>query len=135
MRLKATWSLLLLLLMSVQAFAATCDVRCGTMAMMESASHMSGMANCRGMTSQRFSGQHAEIALTSSQPCASHICKDDWTFLQNPVEQELGISSLPLTLLDSITMLLEIAHPLQFKVNRSPHSTPSFDPLISSLRI
>lgn len=103
--------------------------------MMEFASHMSGMANCRGMASQRISDQQVEITLTSSQPCASNICKDDWTFLQNPVEHELGISSLPLALLDSTTMLLEIAHPLQFRVNRSPHFIPSFDPLISSLRV
>ena len=102
--------------------------------MMESSSHMSGMANCRGMASQRVSDQQSGITLTSSQPCAGHICKDDWTFLQNPVEHDLVISSLPLALPGSTTMLLEITHPLQFKVNRSPHSISSFDPLISSLR-
>jgi len=133
---KATWSLLLLLLVSVQAFAATCDVRCMTMATMASAPHMSGMANCQGIASQRISAQQVGITLSSSRPCASHICKDDWTFLQNPVEHELGISSLPLALPDRAAMLFEIAHPLQFKVNRSPHSIPSsFDPLISSLRV
>lgn len=135
MRLKGTWSLLLLVLVSVQAFAATCDVRCGTMAMMESASHMSGMANCRGMASQRVADQQSGITLTLSQPCASHICKDDWTFLQNPVEHELGISSLSLALLGSTTTYLENTRLLPFKVNRSPHSLPSFNPLISSLRV
>jgi hypothetical protein len=135
MRLKATWSLLLLLLVSVQSFAATCEVRCGTMAMMVSASQMPGMANCRGMASQRVSDWQADVTVTSAQTCASHICKDDWTFLQSPVEHELAISLLPLTPSSSTTMPLEIAHPLQFKVNRSPHSIPSFDPLISSLRV
>lgn len=135
MRLKVTWSLLLLVLVSVQAFAATCDVRCGEMALTDSASHMSGMADCRGMESQGLSGQQTAATLMTSQSCHSDICKDDWTFLQTPVAQELGISSLPLTPLVNTVISLEIAHPLQFKIDRSPHSIPTFDPLISSLRV
>lgn len=135
MRLKVTWSLLLLMLVSVQVFAATCDVRCGAMALRDSASQMSGMADCQRMTSQRASDQQFVASLTSSQSCDSHICKDDWTFLQNSVVQELGISALPLIPLGNALISLEIAHPLQFKIDRSPHSIPTFDPLISSLRV
>jgi hypothetical protein len=135
MRLKVTWSLLLLMLVSVQAFAATCDVHCGAMALRDSASHMSGMSDCSGMASQALSGQQAVAPLMSSQSCASHICKDDWTFLQTPVAHELGISSLPLIPLGNTLISLEIAHPLQFKIDRSPHFIPAFDPLISSLRV
>ncbi len=135
MKLKATWSLLLLLLVSVQAFAATCDVRCGAMALRDSASHMSGMSDCNGMALQTLPGQQAVSTLASSPSCANHICKDDWTFLQNPVEHELGISTLSLALLGSTTIYLENSRLLPFKVNRSPDSILSFDPLISSLRV
>ncbi len=135
MRLKATWSLLLLVLVSVQAFAAICDVRCGAMAMMESASHMSGMSDCPGMASQTLPGQQTVATVAPSQLCDSHICKDDWTFLQNPDVYELSITSLPLALLGNTVIALEIAHSVQFKTDRSPHSIPAFDPLISSLRV
>src|SRR5487761_1045134 len=97
MRLKATWSLLLLLLVSVQAFAAACDVRCGTMAIMDASSHMSGMNHCHGMVSRSLAGSTAVTVLATSQPCASHICKSGWVFLQSPVAYELGASSLPVS--------------------------------------
>jgi hypothetical protein len=135
MRLKATWSLLLLVLVSVQAFAATCDVQCGAMAMMESASHMSGMSDCPGMASQTLPGQQTVAAVAPPQLCDSHICKDDWTFLQNPDVYELSITSLPLALPGNTVIALEIARPVQFKTDRSPHPIPAFDPLISSLRV
>lgn len=135
MRLKATWSLLLLVLVSVQAFAATCDVRCGAMAMMESASHTSGMSDCPRMASQTLPGQQAVATVAPPQLCDSHICKGDWTFLQNSDVHESSISSLPLALPGNTVIALEIAYPLQYKTDRSPHSIPAFDPLISSLRV
>jgi len=53
---KATWSLLLLLLVNIQAFASACDVRCGTMAYMNSAGQMVGTAHCQGMASRTLTG-------------------------------------------------------------------------------
>jgi hypothetical protein len=135
MRLKVAWSLLLLLLVSVQAFAAACDVRCGAIASADSASHMTGMAHCHGMASQPLPTQQSVVSLMSSQPCASHICKNDWTFLQNPVVHELGISPLSLAVLGHAVIPVKIARPLQFKPDRSTHSIPAYDPIISSLRV
>jgi hypothetical protein len=135
MRLKATWSLLLLLLVSVQAFAAVCDVRCGAIASADSASHMTGMAHCPGMASQSLPTQPSVVGLMTPQPCASHICQNDWTFLQNSVVHELGILPLSLAVLGHAAIPVEIASPLQFKPDRSTHSIAVYDPIISSLRI
>lgn len=135
MRLKATWSLLLLLLVSVQAFAAACDVRCGAMVGMNSANHMSSMAHCPGMASQSVSAHQAILAIAPSQPCASQICRNDWTLFQSPVLHGLGVSPLTMSASGHAVIPVQIANSLQFKVDRNTHTIPHFDPLISTLRV
>ncbi|MHB1935449.1 MAG: hypothetical protein ACYCOR_02555 [Acidobacteriaceae bacterium] len=135
MRPKATLPLLLLLLMTVQAFAAVCDARCAAMSISMSRNSMPGMANCHGMVSVAVAGRQAVAALTSSQLCASQICKSDWTFLRSPVVHELDISTLPATVSGSVAIPVQIACPLQCNTGRSTHSITAHDPLISKLRI
>jgi hypothetical protein len=131
---KTTWSMLLLLLVSVQAFASACDVRCGAMALMGSAGPMVGMAHCQGMASQPRADQEAVNTAPPSQPCASHICKNDWA-LQSRAVHEFGLSSLPVTALSAVTVSLPVATSLRWKADRSTHNIPAFDPIISSLRV
>jgi len=131
---KTTWSMLLLLLVSMQAFASACDIRCGTMALMDSAGPMVGMAHCQGMASRPLAGHEAVDTATPSQPCTSHICKNDWS-LQSRVVHELGLSSLPVTVLSVVTLSLPVATSLRWKTDRSTHNIPTFDPIILSLRV
>ena len=135
MKLKATWSLLLLLLVSVQAFAVACDVRCGAMAGTNSTSHMSGMAHCPGMASQSDSDCWAVIVMAPPQSCACQVCNHDWTFVQNLIGHELRASLVPMTLLGHAVMPTRTANSLRIKTDRSPHALPAFDLLISALRV
>ncbi|MBS1821291.1 MAG: hypothetical protein JST61_04865 [Acidobacteria bacterium] len=134
MRLKATCSLLLFLLVGVQGFASVCAVRCETMASMGSLSRMSGMANCQ-MASQSGSNDQEMAAYISSQSCAGHLCTNDWTFLQNQVDHELNVAALPMAFAGHPIVPIPIASRLQFDANRSTRSIPPFDPLISNLRV
>ena len=131
---KTTWSMLLLLLVSMQAFASACDVRCGVMALTGSAGEMVRMAHCQGMASRPLAGHEAVDTATPSQPCTSRICKNDWS-LQNRVVHELGLSSLPVTVPSAITGSLPVPTSLRWKTDRSTHSIPTFDPFTSSLRV
>ncbi len=131
---KTTWSMLLLLLVSMQAFASACDVRCGAMALMDSAGRMVGMARCQDMASQPRGDQEAVNTATPSQPCASHICGNDWA-LQNRAVYEFGLSPLPVRVLSAVTLSLPVATSLRWKTDRSTHNIATFDPIISSLRV
>jgi hypothetical protein len=81
---KATWSMLLLLLASVQLLAMTCGVRCAAMAMPDrfaaAQSAMPGMEHC-GMSSMRDSARHDVQAV---QRCSSGICGDDLAVVKSP---------------------------------------------------
>lgn len=134
-RLKATFSqLLLLLLVSVPMFASICAIRCETMTSTGSRNQMVGMTHYH-MPSQLDSGSQGASALTSSQPCTGHVCRNDWTFLQTSVVHEFGFTSLGIALANHAVPSLPIAAYLQFQANRSTHSIPPFDPIVSSLRI
>ena len=131
---KTTWSLLLLLLVSVQAFASACDVRCGAMALMDPAGPMVGMEHCQGMASQPRADYEAVDTATPSQPCAGHICQNDWLLLSR-ITYEFSLSSLPATVLSVATPFLPVVSSLRWKTDRSTHNIPTFDPIISSLRV
>ncbi len=131
---KTTWSMLLLLLVSMQAFASACNVRCGVMALMDSAGPMVGMAHCQGMASRPLPGHKAVDTAAPSKPYTSHICKNDWA-LQSRAVHEFGLSTLPVTVLSAATRPIPIAASLRWKTNRSTHSIQTFDSLISSLRV
>ena len=131
---KTTWSMLLLLLVSVQAFASACDVRCGAMALMDSAGPMASMTHCQGMASRPIAGHEAVDTATPFQACVSHICKNDLV-LQSRAVQEFGLSSLVVSVLSAATIPIPIAASVRWKSARSTHNIPTFDPLISSLRV
>lgn len=131
---KATLPFLLLLLLSVQAFASACDVRCATMTAMDPAGRMASMAHCQGMASPSFASHMAVHTITPAQPCASHICKYDLTF-QSRAVPGLGQSPLSVAVYRVDTMPTPIAISLRWKTDLSTYSIPIFDPLLSSLRV
>jgi hypothetical protein len=131
---KTTWSMLLLLLVSMQAFASACDIRCGAMALTGSAGQTVSMAHCQGMASRPLLGHEAVDTAAPSQPCNSRICKTDWA-LQSRAVYEFGLSILPVTVLSAAPRPIPIADSLRSKRARHTHNILTFDPLISSLRV
>lgn len=134
MRLKATCSLLLFLLVSVQGFASVCAIRCG-MESMDSLSQVSGIAHRSRMAFPASLGQEQVAASTLSQPCDGNLCDVDWMFLQNRDVHELSLALLPMDFASHAVAPIPIASRLQFEANRSTRSIPSFDPLIANLRV
>lgn len=134
MMLKAICSMLLVILVSVLAFASVCEVRCETMASMDSSTRMAGMANCQ-MASQSGSSHQEMAAFMSSRSCAGHLCMNDWTFLQNQVAHDLSVASSSAIFASYAVVPIPIASRLQFGGNRSTRSIPPFDPLFSNFRV
>lgn len=134
MRLKATCSLLLLLLVGLQVSAATCAVRCG-MESLDSPSQVPGIAHRSRMAFYSGPGQEQVAASTLSQPCDSDLCDADWTFLQNQVAHDLSIASSSAIFASHAVAPIPIASRLQFGGNRSTRSIPPFDPLLSNFRV
>ena len=137
MKLKALGSMLMLLLVSLQAFASACDMRCGTdLAKSPAAgSQTSGMAHCKTMASRSAAGYRTLPAISSTPPCASHIRNNEWVFLQSSAARGLDVTSPPAALPAPAAMRVQIPISLQVGTGRNLHSIPAFDPLISRLRI
>lgn len=134
MRLKATYLLLLFLLVGLQTSAAVCAAHC-TMESMDSPSqasdapHRGDVAFSSGPSRDRF------VTSMSSQPCDSNLCDADWMFLQNQDVQEPSLVSLPIDFAGNAVAPIPIASRWQFEANRSTRSIQPFDPLISNLRV
>lgn len=134
---RATMSVLLLLLVSVQAFAVMCSVRCATMGHADTQNSMPGITNCHGMSNHPAIGA-ASYAVLAAHGCSSEICQSDLSLLQNRTTQEIG--ALPLSMVTAV-VVSSPAKPFQNTIrlwlgaNRCTNSIPPFDPLISSLRI
>ena len=130
---KATWSLLVILLLTTQVFAVACGARCGRIAIVGSNGHSS-------LTRQQISGDQSVIASKTAGPCMNPLCKDDWAFLKSPVAvtASLDLSILPVPAQLHVISTLQRTMPVRVRPKRSTqeiHSTPDFDPAISSLRI
>lgn len=124
----------MLLLVSVQAFASACDVRCEAMALMGSPGPMVGMDHCPGMASDAVTGDSGSSKVRPPQPCADHICKNDWSLLSR-AEYEFGLLSPLVAAVSSVPRNLPIEASLRWKADRSSHNIPNFDPLLSCLRV
>jgi hypothetical protein len=71
---KLFFMAVLLLLVSVQALAANCDLRCSLMRS-SMVNHTSQMPDCQGMTMQRSNAQRAQgTSLTPDSSCAHNGC-------------------------------------------------------------
>ncbi len=131
---KTTWSLLILLLVSVQAFASACDIRCEAMARMGSPGPMVGMDHCPGIASEAVRGDSGVLKVNPPQPCTDHICKNDWSLLSRAV-YEFGPLSPLVNAVSAVPRSLPIEASLRWKADRSSRNIPNFDPLLSCLRV
>lgn len=137
MKLKIASFVLLLLFLAIgnQASGAACAVRCAMMTGAGFHQQMPGMAHC-GHASIPSGRSPVALALQRlPQPCASHLCKADWTFIENHQAYELGGVSLPvLRAIHTVRPMVDSSHSL-FAVRRSMQPVRSFEPLVSNLRI
>ncbi len=136
---KVAWSILLLILTSVQSFALTCNIRCALMAKPIQAStdsSMPGMEHCDMSPAQNESTQPS---LQSAKASSATTCCDDLSFAKDPgTAEQTNISLLALdyaNLTESVTSLA----PLQ-KHRRPPSHSDTVPPsnrttLVSNLRI
>src|SRR5579872_2335115 len=83
---RFTWSILLLLLTSVQSFAVACSVSCALMAMpMKTASTGTtpGMEHCENMSSAAMQNKSATQSIQALQMTSSTTCCDDLSFAKD----------------------------------------------------
>src|SRR5487761_1536403 len=91
---KATWPLLLLLLVSTQIFATACDARCGVMASMATQGEMTGMSHCPGMSSDSSSATFTGSTFLATGHCICEICKSDAPLIQKRTLYDFGATPL-----------------------------------------
>jgi hypothetical protein len=136
---KVAWSILLLLLTSVQSFALTCNVRCVLMARPAQAStnnSMPGMEHCDMPSVQNES---ASPSLQSVKANSGTTCCDDLSFAKDPGTAEQTDISLHALDHASLTELVTSPAPVQ-KHKRPPSHSETVPPsirttLVSNLRI
>lgn len=137
MRRKATFPaiLLLFLLVAGQMSAELCRAQCEGMAMTEPVCQMHGMAHCHNPSCQHASVDAASTAVSAPETCSGQICQNVLALPQNRLHQEIRTLAAVVSL-DIPKPLTRERKPLaRFRASRSTKSIPSFDPLISSLRI
>lgn len=78
---------LLLLLVSLQAYAGVCSVRCGVMDSGSTRDSSRAMANCRGM-SMNYDA-HVTKALLSPVKSCTELCQSDLKLLQSRISHNL----------------------------------------------
>lgn len=134
---KATWAMLFLLLVSTQVFAATCEIRCGAMASAAMRVEMTNMAGCPGMSPA--SGCRQDPAFRAADHCTSHICENDTALIQN--RNVSDVDSAPSFIHGYIAVQSSAAFfpasilLLRLDPDRSIHAIPTFDPLITNIRV
>ncbi len=134
---RAIMSVLLLLLVSVQAYAGMCSVRCAIMSDVGTQNSMPGMTNC-GMSDHLAIGA-ASAAFLAAHGCFNEVCQSDLSLLQIRTDQGMGI--LQSQAITPIVASIPIARSFQGRpllwlhADRSTGLIPPFDPLVSSLRI
>ncbi len=133
---RAIISLLLLFLVSVQAFAGMCSVRCATMSSADTQNPMPGMANC-GMS--HHAATDATSAALMAHSCSAAICQNDLSLLPIRADQGMGVpqSSAVTPIVAGIpaASLFPARDLSRYRLDRSKGLGSPFDPLLSSLRI
>jgi hypothetical protein len=136
---KVAWSILLLLLTSVQSFALTCNVRCVLMAQPVQAStdnSMPGMEHCDMSPAQNESTQPS---LQSAKASSASTCCDDLSLAKDPGTAEQINTSLHALDQASLTESVTSSVPVQ-KHERPPSHSDTVPlsnrtTLVSNLRI
>jgi hypothetical protein len=138
---KATWTVILFLLVGAQALATTCAVRCDAMdsMMVASSGASSDMTDCHGlMSAQADSGNGSDMMLAANH-CATHACQGDLTPLQSRSLFETASHAGPWVGAVNVharhSDTFGIATPLRFDTVRRGRFIPPSDPLNSSLRV
>ena len=136
---KVAWSILLLLLTSVQSFALTCNIRCVLMArpaQVSTDNSMPGMVNCDMPPAQNES---ASPSLQSVKASSGTTCCDDLSFAKDPGAAEQTNISLQAPNHASLTESVTSLAPVQ-KHERPPSHSDTAQlsnraTLVSNLRI
>jgi hypothetical protein len=136
---KVAWSILLLLLTSVQSFALTCNVRCVLMAKPAKSVAMDNMPSMEHCDMSPAQNESKQPSLQSVKASSGTTCCDDLSFAKDPDTAEQ--TNMSLLALDhaSLTELVTSPAPVQ-KHKRPPSNSDTVPPsirttLVSNLRI
>jgi hypothetical protein len=141
---KATWSIVLLLLASVQSLAMACGVRCTLMTMPAHAgvvqSSMPAMQHCKGMSSSTSGSESARLDAQASQRCSSGICSGDLAAVKSigVAAERTDIALSPLAdVIFSGSVLLAVSSDKTWRppASRSTKAPSNLNPLLANLRI
>ena len=136
---KVAWSILLLLLTSVQSFALTCNVRCVLMAKPVQAStdnSMPGMQHCDMSPAQNES---TKPSLQSAKAGSATTCCDHLSLAKDPGTAEQINTSLHA--LDQASLTESVTSPVPVQKHERPPSPSDTAPpssrttIVSNLRI
>lgn len=128
--------MLLLLLVSLQAYAGVCHVHCGVIGLSTARASAPAMASCR--TSSAVLTAHPPKAFFSHERSCNKLCQSDLQLLQSridhPVDAQLSAGDR-MSPMDVRALLIGYTRPGCFNVERSRQAKAPFAPLISNLRI
>lgn len=130
---KATWPLILSLLVSTQVLAATCEVRC-SMEPADSVCHASRAANGRNTAVVPSVVSHIAATIASRSLCDDDLCQSDWAFVQAPIPRGLSVAPVAMGVTQLASVSFRLVRRLPFQSVKIRGSSV-FDPLISNLRV
>jgi hypothetical protein len=139
---KVAWSILLLLLTSVQSFALACNARCVLMARSAAAAtdnSMPGMEHCSGMSTPPRNESVAIHSLQPSKACSGTTCRDDLSFAKDLGTAEQ--TNISLHALDHASLTESALSPAPVQKHKRPPSYSDTAPLsnrttlVSNLRV
>jgi hypothetical protein len=136
---KVAWSILLLLLTSVQSFALTCNVRCVLMAKPAKSAAMDNMPSMEHCDMPPAQNESATPSLQSLKANSGTTCCDDLSFAKDPGTTEQ--TDISLHALDHASLTESITSPVSVQKHKRPPSNSDTVPpsirtaLVSNLRI
>lgn len=109
---KVAWSILLLLLTSVQSFALTCNIRCVLMAKPVQASTDNSMPIMQHCDMSPAQNESTQPSLQSAKASSATTCCNDLSFAKDPgIAEQTNVSQLALdhaNLTESVTSLASL---------------------------
>jgi hypothetical protein len=135
MMYKATLPVLLLLLVAGQLSADFCMAQCQSMRMTEPACAMHEMADGHCASCKHPYANGTSASLSTPGTCSGQTCNSVLGLFQSRCDDEIKPLFKAVSCDIGTSPILNGTRQVRCRDARSTKSTPSFDPLISSLRI
>jgi hypothetical protein len=138
MRRKATWAVLLLLLVSLQSLAMPCGVRCAMSHQTAKVQcSMPGMEHCNGMSIEESGSKSGLHSIHAMRQCSSDVYSDDVAVMKDrgTVERTDVVLHTSTNVNAGTSAQLPALVQKAWPADRSTTVPSNLNPLISTLRI